>query len=258
MSQNFFDLDSYYSRLKTKQLGKPCIYLDKVESTIEVAASQKPDTIVLAKEQLKGRGQRNNVWESHAGCAMGSLRIACKKLSPLATRLCFLQHILVLAAAKTLDQIDDKKLGKNNIRLKWPNDIIYTNHADQKGLKIGGVLVHTREQDDDYDITLSFGLNVFNSRPTTCINDIIGPTKHVTIDSIVAGMMNNLEQYTYGLDDEKFQQLKMDYTERCLQMNKLIEDESNGRVKVREINDDGYLVGERCSDHRLCTITKIV
>lgn len=253
-----FDIDSYYSQLKTKYLGRPCVFLDRVESTIDEANQKSPNTIVLAKEQLKGRGQRNNVWHSPAGCAMGSIRLLCAKISPLASRICFLQHIMVIVAAKTLEQLDSDRLGKNRIGLKWPNDIIYTNPSDSTQMKIGGVLVQSAEKSNDYDITLSFGLNVFNSEPTTCIKDIIGNSEQLSIESLVANMMNHLENYTYELNDEKFHTLKLDYIERCLQMNKLIEDETNGRVKVKDVNDDGYLVGERCSDHRLCTVSKIV
>lgn len=258
MSDRFFNLQAYYSRLKTRRLGRPCLYLDVVDSTIDVVAKEKPDTIVLAREQLKGRGQRNNVWQSPAGCAMGSIRFVCGKFSPVAKRLCFLQHIMVLVAAKTLEKLDGNKLGKNQIRLKWPNDIIYTNTLTNQGLKIGGVLVQSKEENEEYDITLSFGLNVFNSNPTTCVHDIVGDSGNISIEHIVGDMMNLLEYYTYDLTDEKFLQLKDEYTERCLQMNKLVEDELNGRVKVREVSDDGYLIGERCADSKLCTVTKIV
>lgn len=250
-----FCIESYYNHLKTIRLGRPCIYLDKVGSTIDEALNQPPDTIVLAKEQSNGRGQRSNVWFSPAGCAMGSIRIVCQKISPLASKLCFVQHIMILAMAKTLEQIDNIKLGRNHIKLKWPNDILY--HANDSYLKIGGVLVHTTDLNDDYDIILSFGLNVTNSEPTTCIKDIIGSTREISIDELVAQMLNNLEQYTHYFDEEMFQDLKMEYTQRCMQMNKIIEDELNGRVKVKEVSEDGYLIGERCVDQKLCTVTRL-
>lgn len=253
----YFNLNGYYSNLKTKRLGRPCIYLEQVDSTIDVACEQNPDTIVLAKEQLKGRGQRSNVWQSPFGCAMGSLRVSSRKISYLSKRLCFLQHILALSAAKTLERIDGKKLGKNFIRLKWPNDIVYKPPDRKVGLKIGGVLVNTKDLSDEYDITLSFGINVFNKEPTTCISEIIGNDKNITIDSVVADIMNHLEDYILDLNDERFEELKADYTARCLHINKLVEDEDQGPIRVKEVNDDGYLVGERCTDKKLCIVTKI-
>lgn len=242
----------------TRRLGRPCVYLEEVDSTINVVAKHEPNTIVLAREQLRGRGQGSKVWNSPAGCAMGSLRITCKRMSSLGARICFLQHIMVLAAAKTLERLDSQKLGKNRIKFKWPNDLIYMEPNTNVGWKIGGVLVQAEEVDEDYDITLSFGLNVFNSKPTTCIRDIVGTSQNISIDKIVAEMLNVLEESTDDLNDEKFQQLKYDYTNRCLQMNTIIEDETNGRVRVKEVSDEGYLIGERCVDQKTCTVTKII
>lgn len=255
---DFFNLESYYNHLETIRLGRPCVYLDKVESTIDVALSAEPNTLVIAREQTKGRGQRTNVWQSPAGCAMGSLKMALNKTSLVSKRLSFLQHIMVIVAAKTLGYTDEMKLNKNTIRLKWPNDIIYLNPRENKvGQKIGGVLVQSVDLGDSYSVIISFGLNVFNSTPTTCIKDIIGGTNDLDLGALVAKMVNRLEEYTYLLDEEKFEMLKLEYNERCIQINRIINDENSGQVKVREVNDDGYLIGERCSDRRLCVVTKI-
>lgn len=255
---SFFNLDAYYSNLKTKRIGRPCIYLDKISSTIDVASCETSGTIVLAKQQINGRGQRGNVWQSPLGCAMASLKLSCPKQSYLGSKLCFLQHILVLMAARTLEQLDPRMLGKDAIGLKWPNDIVYKNPDVKQGQKIGGVLVNCRDDMLDFDMTLSFGLNVFNREPTTCISDILGPSRHISIDSVVAGMMNNLEKYLLDLDEERFAELKEEYVDRCIHMKKCVEDENHGRARVKELNDDGYLLGERCSDGKLCIITKIM
>lgn len=261
MVNQFFNLNSYYSILKTKNLGRPCIYLDLVNSTIEIAPNYPPNTIVLAKEQLKGRGQRNNVWQSPIGCAMGSLQVALKKHSYLSNRLCFLQHILALSISTTLEQLNPAKLGLNRVKLKWPNDIVYLNEtkSDRRLEKLGGILVNTRESGDFYDVTLSFGLNVFNREPTTCLSEILGSTNEVSIELVVADTMNNLENLTTDLDEPKFQKLKRDYTERCLQINQTVHDPSHGSVLVTQVNDDGYLVGTKNDSTRdLCVITNIL
>lgn len=251
-----FNLENYYSKLKTNSLGRPCIFLDKVDTTIDAVQQEPKNTLVMAKEQTKGRGQRANIWHSPVGCAMGSIRLNCLKVSPLAKRLCFVQHIVALSTAWTLEKLDSR-LGKNRIGLKWPNDIIYLCPETAQQLKIGGILVHTMECVDSYDITLSFGLNVFNEEPTTCIKKILGSEDGVSMDTIVAEIMNHLEEYTYGLDDEKFNHARMDYIGRCIQINKLIQDETHGSVRVKDVDDNGYLIGEK-SDHQLCTITKII
>lgn len=255
---DFFDVQRYYEALTTSRLGRKCVYLQTVGSTFDVAADEEPDSIVVAREQSKGRGQRDNIWLSPPGCAMASIRLACSPSSYLGQRLCFLQHIVILVEAKTLEELDNRKLGKNQIKIKWPNDILYQDYGSGKTLKIGGILVQTQEKKGVYEICVGFGLNVFNSEPTTCLKDIVGSDENLRIDVLIAKIMNNLEQYTYYLDEAKFYHLKQEYMERCIQINKLVEDEENGRVRVKEVNDDGYLIGERCADQRLCTITKIL
>lgn len=255
---NLFSLESYYLRLQTRKLGRPCLYFDSVESTIDLAENEKYNTVVLAKEQTRGRGQRGNKWFSPIGCAMASVRLECPKVSPLAKRLCFLQHILAMSAARTLESIDPKRLGPDQIGLKWPNDIIYKKNS----LKIGGILVKTNDRSDHHDIVLSFGLNVDNREPTTCINEILsrenGAKKGVTIDFVVAEIMNELESCTQELTDDKFQSLKSDYESRCIQMNKVVLDEVHGTVLVKGVNDEGYLVGEDSMTKKPRTVTKII
>lgn len=255
---DIFNTETYYNNLRTCSLGRPCLYLDKVDSTIDAVLKENPNTIVLAKEQIKGRGQRGNVWQSPSGCAMASVRMICNKVSPLASRISFIQHFIALAAVKTLEQIDSQKLGPDRIRLKWPNDIVYLppDNGHNVAMKIGGILVHSTSHDTGYDITMSFALNVFNSKPTTCVQDILGPSKRITMDFIVAEMMNKLESYTIGYTEESFWNLKSEYTKRCIQIDRIIEDETHGRVKVEGIDDDGFLFGTKCSDLQKCLVTR--
>lgn len=259
MEQNIFSLNGYYENLKTKRLGRPCIYLDRVDSTIDVANKEPPNTIVLAKEQLKGRGQRTNVWRSPLGCAMGSFRILFERGYYLSRKVCFLQHLISLAAARTLESIDRERLGKSVIKLKWPNDIIYRPKNSETALKIGGVLVTSQNIGQDYDITMSFGINIFNREPTTCVAEILGENVDVklSIDSVVAKMMNYMEEKLMELNDDQFTYLKDDYMSRCLHTNKIVVDEEHGKVKVLQLDDDGYMTGERLRDKKPCRITKL-
>ena len=57
---------------------------------------------------------------------------------------------------------------KLDIRLKWPNDI-YANGIT----KIGGLLVNTMLQQTNAICNIGCAINLNNSTPTTCINDLI-------------------------------------------------------------------------------------
>ncbi|NWV67864.1 BPL1 ligase, partial [Malurus elegans] len=54
------------------------------------------------------------------------------------------------------------------LRVKWPNDIYYSDL-----MKLGGVLVNSTLVETTFHILIGFGFNVSNSNPTICINDLI-------------------------------------------------------------------------------------
>lgn len=55
------------------------------------------------------------------------------------------------------------------MQIKWPNDIYYN------GVKIGGALIHTTwaASTQQFCVLTGIGLNVSNSQPTTCLDDIL-------------------------------------------------------------------------------------
>ena len=54
-----------------------------------------------------------------------------------------------------------------DIKIKWPNDI-YSN-----GMKIGGILCHSTYRAKEFQVVIGVGLNLDNSQPTTCVNDVL-------------------------------------------------------------------------------------
>lgn len=248
-----FDLDAYYKFLTTKSLGRPCLYYDEVVSTIETARQQPDKTLVVAKQQIRGRGQHGNTWQSPAGCAMASLKLILPKTHYTATKLCFLQHVVAVAISNTLNQLDPVRLSPRSVRLKWPNDIV---HCVGEGIhKIGGILLHSENKTCDYDMTISFGINVSNKQPTVCIQDIIG--RPISCDQVIACIMNNLERDILDLDTSRFNAIKDIYSDRCLQIGQIVCDETHEKIRILDVNDDGYLTGIRQSDQKFCIVTKI-
>jgi biotin--protein ligase len=59
--------------------------------------------------------------------------------------------------------------GGLDVQIKWPNDIYFN------GVKIGGALIHTTwaASTQQFCVLTGIGLNVSNSQPTTCLDDII-------------------------------------------------------------------------------------
>uniref|UniRef100_A0AA49GR29 Biotin--[acetyl-CoA-carboxylase] ligase n=1 Tax=Roseihalotalea indica TaxID=2867963 RepID=A0AA49GR29_9BACT len=123
----------------TAQLGKQLFYYESCDSTNRVAAQllqenkAQPGAVVVADFQTAGRGQQHHQWESAAGDNLTFSVILSPKLS---VHQQFLLNIIVsLAVAEAL-----KPLLKDEIQVKWPNDIFYQDS------KLGGILIQNNLQ----------------------------------------------------------------------------------------------------------------
>ncbi|XP_057677605.1 biotin--protein ligase isoform X1 [Corythoichthys intestinalis] len=167
-----FCLDTYRNNLTSVVLGHTLLYAEVVSSTMDLVEGlnlhlpENVGLIVIAAQQSQGRGRGRNAWLSPLGCAMFTLCVQIKLSSRLGQKISFLQHLAALAvveAVRTLPGYEDIDL-----RLKWPNDIYYSNI-----MKLGGVLVTSTVMGSTFHLLIGCGVNVSNSNPTVCINDLI-------------------------------------------------------------------------------------
>ena len=134
------------------------ISFDSIDSTNAEARRQAilgesttPDgTLILAKEQTKGRGRRNRTWFSPPGNLYCSLVLRPDVTLARGSEFSF---IAALAMFDTLGSIGD---AGNQVHLKWPNDILLNQR------KVAGLLLETETKDGDITdwIILGIGLNV--------------------------------------------------------------------------------------------------
>ncbi|XP_077596432.1 biotin--protein ligase isoform X1 [Stigmatopora nigra] len=167
-----FCLDTYCDNLTSGLLGHTLLYAEVVSSTMDLVEGlnlhlpENVGLIVIAAQQSQGRGRGKNAWLSPLGCAMFTVCARVKLSSRLGRKISFLQHLAALAvveAVRTLPGYEDIEL-----RLKWPNDIYYSNI-----MKLGGVLVTSTLMGSTFHLLIGCGVNVGNSNPTMCINDLI-------------------------------------------------------------------------------------
>ena len=95
------------------------------------------DDRALAIQQTEGKGRRGNVWASKTGGLYFSFISSNHRLLPLITGISVVESLVDI---------------KDNIKLKWPNDIIV------KEKKLGGILC---ENHGDYTV-VGIGLNISN------------------------------------------------------------------------------------------------
>ncbi len=104
---------------------------------------------ILAETQTMGVGRGNTSWISPLGCQM---ILSMYWQIPLA-------HISGLSLAIGLSTVNTlKKLGIEQVGLKWPNDVCCNNK------KLAGILIETRSTIDDcFHVVIGTGLNVIAS-----------------------------------------------------------------------------------------------
>ncbi|XP_035221413.1 biotin--protein ligase-like [Stegodyphus dumicola] len=163
-----FDKILYFSHLNTKIFGRVVVFFPVITTTMIASEyfSDYEGLTVIARRQIGGRGRSDNKWISPEGCAMFTLHFSLSLSSKLGQKLSILQHLSSLAIVHGIKKIPG--FGYLDLRLKWPNDIYYG-----KDKKLGGVIAHTTIQGNVAHVYSGCGINVNNSRPTTCLNDII-------------------------------------------------------------------------------------
>jgi BirA family biotin operon repressor/biotin-[acetyl-CoA-carboxylase] ligase len=131
---------------KLESVGSTNMFLQQILSKEKA----KEGVIVWAKEQCKGRGHGHNQWESKAGKNL-TFSLLLKPFFITPENQFLLTQLISLAIVDLIKET----LPKENITIKWPNDIYIGNK------KVAGILIQNfiKGQIIDYSIA-GIGLNV--------------------------------------------------------------------------------------------------
>lgn len=136
-------------------LGKKVVFLPQCHSTNDelLALSKEEDqmegTLVMSDHQIKGKGQRGNVWVSEPGKNITASFLLKPKFLPISNQY-YLNIILGLGLVDAL-----KFYLSSEIALKWPNDVYINNR------KIAGILVESNVRGSYLESSVAgIGLNV--------------------------------------------------------------------------------------------------
>jgi len=141
-------------RLNTRLLGHPCIVLDEVDSTNSEAMRQagagvEEGLIVLANTQTAGRGRLQRQWYAWPEHTLAMSVLLKPPLTPEK-----IPQISLLTAVALHDALSSLV---PDIRIKWPNDILY------HGKKIAGILTEMRAEPGRVQaVVVGMGINVRN------------------------------------------------------------------------------------------------
>ncbi|KAJ8709211.1 hypothetical protein PYW07_009037 [Mythimna separata] len=161
-----FSTVDYFDNLTSTSLGRLVVYADVMSSTMHVTSAPLAHGVgSVARRQAAGRGRGGNVWITPPGQAAMSLQVWLK-MSPC---LPLVQHAAALAAVRAIRSLPAYE--HLDIRIKWPNDIYFG-----RDVKIGGTITTANCLGDEVYVNIGTGVNISNSVPTICLNDII--TEH--------------------------------------------------------------------------------
>ncbi|MGZ9584073.1 biotin--[acetyl-CoA-carboxylase] ligase [Paenibacillus marinisediminis] len=131
---------SLLSKLKTERFGRQVRVLSRTDSTQNEALAWAQDgteegALVIAEEQVSGRGRQGRSWFSPPGKGIW-MSMVMKPRIPLQ----FTPHLTLLTAVAVCRAI--KRVVNVPIGIKWPNDLLIENR------KVCGILLESSAEDE--------------------------------------------------------------------------------------------------------------
>ncbi len=232
--------------LKTEFVGSKIIFLEKVDSTNLYAkriAEQGfcDGTVILADEQLKGKGRLGRTWVSPKGKGIWMTIILKPNINPSqAAKVTLLTACAVNNAILQSCGIDAK--------IKWPNDIVYNSK------KLCGILTEMSVELDEVNyLVIGIGINVNLDKEdfseelhSTATSIKIEKGINVSRKNLVKGILNNFETYYKEfLKNGSISQFISEYREKSAVIGKevnIISSKAQLKGKVLDISEEGQLL----------------
>lgn len=243
-----FDSKLYFETLRTVKFGHYFIFTDITSTTMTMI---EPFTaidgfIVIANQQVKGRGRKDNVWISPKGSCSFTLHFCIPLNSKLGKHLGFTQHLAALAIVNAVKRISSDH-SIIDLKVKWPNDVYW----GKKMAKLCGILACSMMVGNTIHCFLGIGINISNSFPSGCFNDVIDyynkeanlNLNYIAKEELIARFLNEFEILIDKLEMENgFEILKQLYIENWIHKDQIVTTNDNKDVKIVGIDEHGYLL----------------
>lgn len=235
-------------------VGQNLVTIKQVDSTNSflknLLSNSKPvpeGTVIMAEEQYAGRGQQQNTWHSEPG-------------KNLTFSLLLKPHFLSvgdqfdLNRAASLGVYDALKpiLG-DQLKIKWPNDIYYSDR------KLGGMLIENTIQGGQLkDSVIGIGLNInqenfpSGASNATSVKQILQKDYDLTL--LLSEICKYIEVYYLKLKAGQIDFVRKAYLSRLYWLNEVKNFESNDGVfngTVKNVLPNGLLVIEDTNGRQL-------
>ena len=234
-------------QLHTSWLGHPVCYQECVESTNNLAKQMAKDgashgTVIVANQQLAGKGRLGRTWISPKGCAIYTSLILKPYILPCQASC--LTLVAALATACAIEQVTGL-----NCQIKWPNDIVID------GRKVCGILTEmSASADKIHYVVIGIGINVNmtafdESVEATAISlkQLLG--HKVSRTELMAELLMQMEHWHAVFEQNGNLSGMLDaYNQRLVNRDRevrILEPGNEWLAIARRINERGELVVER-------------
>ncbi len=211
-------------------------------------------TIVIARNQTEGRGQRGNSWISKPGDSLTmSLLLNPKNLSP--SQQFSLSQAISLAIHDLLVycQIPDPKI-------KWPNDLMSQEY------KIGGVLIENsiRKEALQYSV-VGIGLNInqtqFPENLDSATSLKLSSGLEFNTSKVIADLCSFLEKRYLQLHSGKLKEIETEYLSKIYRMSDWHSFEDSSGIfkgRITGVSNSGQIrIEDECGDFRMFSTKEV-
>jgi len=192
-------------------------------------------TLVISSEQIAGRGQFGNTWESQPGMNLTFSLIL--KPAFLAVRDQFFLNMI--ASLGVRDYLAETCTA--SIHIKWPNDIF----ANE--FKICGILIENQVMSQRFThVVMGIGLNVNQEQFTSPKATSLSRITHQPYDlqEVLEGLLMKLEARYFQLRQNRLSELQEDYLKYMYRLNEehtFIADQKQFKGKISGVDEYGRL-----------------
>lgn len=235
-------------------VGQNFVRIKEVDSTNnflkELASNSKPlieGTVIMAETQYAGRGQQQNGWHAEPGKNLTFSILLKPSFLPVTQ-----QFDLVRAISLGVFDALQPLLG-DNLKIKWPNDIYYSDR------KLGGMLIENMIQGGQIkNAIVGIGLNVNqqdfpDSLPNaTSVKQIL--QQDYDLNTLLSDICRHVEAYYLNLKAGKILFVRETYLTRLYRLNEQREFKSkDGQFAgtIKNVRDNGILVVENNNHEEL-------
>lgn len=189
-------------------LGKDIQFLPVCHSTNDIALrlvrekQAMEGTIVICTDQIRGRGQRGNTWETQAGKNLTFSLVLKPDFLDLTD-----QFYLNMTISNAIRKIFAEYV--SDIQVKWPNDLVVPGFGKIGGILIENILGPKRWEFAIVGIGLNINQDLFSNPQATSLRQLTG--SEFDLEEIFRLLIFQIEQMYIRLRQNALSAIKRDY-----------------------------------------------